>query len=283
MKIKFWGTRGSIPVPDSRMMKYGGNTTCVEVRINDHLLIIDTGTGIRRLGEELVKRKESEINLFITHSHWDHIQGFPFFIPVYLDSSHINVIGYKRSYKQIKDSLSNQMSLEYFPVRFDDLSSNISFTELKKDMWEFAGHVVKIIKTNHTVFTLAIRIEKGNNSFVFITDNELESRNPITTWDQFVDFAKDATYMIHDAQFTLAEYDNRVGWGHSTYDYVVELAKAANVKNVGFTHHDPDRKDFELEDIEKYYQHFCKINKYPFNVFAVKEMQEIDLTPLSQK
>ncbi|MFH1415814.1 MAG: MBL fold metallo-hydrolase [Elusimicrobiota bacterium] len=278
MRIKFWGCRGSIPVPDGRMIKYGGNTTCVEVNIAGKTLIIDAGTGIRKLGEELIAKKVKDIEIFLTHSHWDHIQGFPFFKPVYEEDCNIRISGCTNSYKQIRDILTKQMSYEFFPVRFSDLKSKITFVEGEFQTDLIEGYSMKTIEANHPIYTLGVRIDCPGGAFVFITDNELHRENARTTWDEFVEFSKGADYLIHDAQFTEAEYESRKGWGHSAFEHVIELAINADVKNLGFFHHDPDRKDSMLDDIEKKFKKVCKQRKCLFNIFAVKEHSGIDLS-----
>jgi len=273
MKIKFWGSRGSIPVPDSRMMKYSGNTTCVEIVFDNKVFIIDAGTGIRKLGEDLIKRNISDIDIFITHTHWDHIQGFPFFKPIYEEGTNINIFGCSSSYKHLKTIFSKQMSYEYFPVRFSDLKSEINFSEICDKQYD----LIKIIRTNHPIPTLGYKIEKDNMSFVFLTDNELQSEKTITKWDEFVGFCRDATYLVHDTQFTDEEYKDRKGWGHSTFEQAIMLARDSGVKNLGFFHHDPDRVDSELDGLEKKYKDICKRKGYKFNIFAIKEMTELSL------
>ncbi len=277
MKIKFWGCRGSIPVPDGRMIKYGGNTTCVEINLGKNILIIDAGTGIRKLGEDLIKRKVYDMDIFITHSHWDHIQGFPFFKPIYSKKSNINIFGSTNSYRQIKDILSKQMSYEFFPVRFSELKSKINFIELHEGSTEINDYVIKIIQTNHPINTFGIRIEKNNRAFVFITDNELRSDKIVTSWDEFVKFCKGATLLVHDAQFTAEEYKKSKGWGHSSFEQVVLLARDSKVENVGFFHHDPDRKDTQLDRIENKFKVLCREKGYNFKIFAIKEHGEIEI------
>ena len=277
MKIKFWGCRGSIPVADNRMMKYGGNTTCLEVWLDDRLLIIDAGTGIRLLGEQLVKNNVKNIDVFITHSHWDHIMGFPFFMPIYNKDVKIRIFGCTSSYKKLQDIFAGQMSYEYFPVSFSDLKSEIQFQETCGDKYRINNHTIKTIQTNHPIYTTGIRIEKDNKSFVFITDNELNLEKPKTKPEKFIEFCSDADYLIHDAQFTDMEYPKHTGWGHSTFEQVIALAKESNAKNAGFYHHGPDRKDIELDGLLMKYSHYCTDNNCNFSIFAVKEMQEIEL------
>lgn len=277
MKITFWGCRGSIPVPDSRMIRYGGNTTCVEVSTEQRTLIIDAGSGIRKLGEHLTRKKVDDLDVFITHSHWDHIQGFPFFTPIYSPKTRINIIGCTNSYKQLKSVLAHQMSYEYFPISFLDLKSTITFTDACNYSFTGKDYTIRFIQTNHPIFTLGVRLEHGGKSLVFITDNELGQASPITPRDHFVEFCHGANYLIHDAQFLAKEYPKRRGWGHSTFEEAVELARDAHVKNLGFFHHDPSRRDTELASIERRFQKKCAKPPYGFNVFAVREMQSITL------
>ncbi len=277
MRIKIWGCRGSIPVPDRRMIKFGGNTTCVEVDLGERVLIIDAGTGIRRLGEELLKRKQSEIDMILTHSHWDHIQGMPFFMPMYSENTSINILGCNSSYKNLKDILAGQMSHEYFPVSFADLKAKISFSDVCGNVTNLAGCVVRTIQTNHPMATYGVRVETGKSAFVFITDSELNAAEPVTKFEGFVEFCRGADLLIHDAQFTDEEYPKRIGWGHSTFSRAYELAKQAGVKQLGFFHHDPSREDKELQSIEKLYKQLCRQEDCKIKVFAVKEMSEFKL------
>lgn len=277
MIITFWGCRGSIPVPDIRMLGYGGNTTSLEIDLDGELLLIDAGTGIIKLGESLMKRKVNSFNLFITHSHWDHIQGFPFFRPIYSDKTNIKIIGCTNSYKQLKDILSSQMSYEYFPISFHDLKSKIKFSEVCSDRFVINGYKITTIRNNHAIFTSGLRIEKNGKSFVFITDNELSSEKPITPREDFVRFCKGATYLVHDSQFTEDEYEFRKGWGHSTFMQTIELARDAGVKNLGFYHHDPNRRDKDLSKLTNKYKAHCSAERYKFKLFTVKEMCKLKI------
>jgi len=275
VKIKFWGTRGSIPVPDRRMMRYGGNTTCVEVTLGEKTLIIDAGTGIRLLGEQILRRKINDLTLFLTHSHWDHIQGFPFFKPIYSKKTSLTILGCTDSYNPLKNILARHMSSEYFPVPFDELAAKINFVNTCGGSYAIAGHTLRFIRTNHPSYTLGVRIEKGNSSFVFLTDNELESEKPVTSFGELRNFCRGASLLVHDAQFTTGEYPARKGWGHSTFEQAIELAHAAGVKKLGLTHHDPTRKDTELDAIANKIKTTCRKKSLSLLPVIIKESSSI--------
>ncbi|MGM0442340.1 MAG: MBL fold metallo-hydrolase [Elusimicrobiota bacterium] len=283
MKIKFWGCRGSIPVPDKRMMQYGGDTTCLEVSLNNKILVIDSGTGIRNLGEDILTRDIKDIDLFITHTHWDHIHGFPFFPPIYEKDFRINILGNANSYRKIESILSKQMSIEYFPVRFSDLRATTKFIKNFESRYLEDGYKLEMIEANHPIATVGLKISRINDgeakktSFVFITDNELESKNPKTNRSEFVDFCRGAKYLIHDAQFTEEEYKSRTGWGHSTFKQTIELARDAKVENLVFFHHDPNRRDKELADLEQKYKEHIKKQNYNFSITTASEQDIIEI------
>jgi len=239
MFIKLYGTRGSVPVSNKQTVKYGGNTTCLYVEpISGESIIIDAGTGIRELGSLLIKNKKTKIHLILTHYHWDHIQGLPFFVPLYLKNSIINIYGPKKELAA-KKALSYQMTKPFFPtVTIDSLPSKITFKDLK-DTIRIGSLKISTIINNHPNYTMGLKFTEKNNSVAFLTDNELFAEHGRTLYKNFVKFIADAIFLIHDAQYTDEIYKR--GWGHSTYNQVMMLAKDAGVKNVMFTHHDPHR------------------------------------------
>jgi phosphoribosyl 1,2-cyclic phosphodiesterase len=250
MVIKFYGTRGSIAVANKETEKYGGNTTCLYIESNKgDALVIDAGTGIRRLGIHLLENNKDKIHLLFTHYHWDHIQGFPFFAPIFFKNEVITIYG---SNKEVtaKKALSYQMTKPYFPAALDGLPANITFKDLKNGK-KISGLVVETIVTNHPDYTLGLKFKEGKKSFVFLTDNELLAENGNTEYKEFVAFIKGSDFLIHDAQYTDEIYEKRIGWGHSTHKQVMKLATDAHVKGVIFTHHDHGSSDEFIDTVLK--------------------------------
>ncbi|MCO6452514.1 MAG: MBL fold metallo-hydrolase [Caldilineales bacterium] len=250
MQVQFWGVRGTIPAPGPKTVRYGGNTTCVSIRFDDNkILILDAGTGIRELGKELLKDDE-EIFLLLTHYHWDHIQGFPVFGPIYQPGRRVHLLpGMNRS---TVFGLLAQMDGIHYPVTPEDLLSDTEFIASGSlDYLRKHGIYVERIETNHPGGSSGYRIERGGRVVVFLTDNELDPPGERTTeYDAFVEFSRDADLLIHDAQYLPEDMPVKWGWGHSVIDHVRELARAANVKHVALTHHDPDRTDDALDRIQ---------------------------------
>ncbi|MDA3861313.1 MAG: MBL fold metallo-hydrolase [Melioribacteraceae bacterium] len=272
MKLKFYGTRGSIPVCEGNFQKYGGNTTCVALCNDENIYIFDAGTGIRYLGRDYFTNVEHSIkNIFLTfsHFHWDHIQGFPFFLPAY-DSKRdltITTIGRNDKYFDLKAIFENQMRKEFFPVPLEEMGAKINFIQEETNSFQDAN--TKIISTehNHPGGAYSFRIELDGKVVVFITDVEhsdgLDQR--------VVDIAKDADILIHEAQYTPEELKHHRGWGHSSWMQAIEVAKAANVKKLFITHHDPDHDDQFLDDIE------IECKKHFHNVELAQDNLEVEL------
>ena len=249
MKIKLYGTRGSIPVASKETQKYGGNTTCLYVESNQgNSIIIDAGSGIRELNAYCLEKKIRNITLIFTHYHWDHIQGIPFFAPVYLKSTKLDIYGPDKEAKP-QEALMHQMMRPYFPtVTWNDMLSRITYLDIKKK-FSIGSITIETIPTNHPNYTLGLKFSEGKNRFVFLTDNELFAQNGITSYKKFVEFIKDANFVIHDAAYTEEVYQNRLGWGHSTYQQVMQLSVDSGVDHVIFTHHDPPTTDNAIDKI----------------------------------
>ncbi len=273
MLIRFYGTRGSIPVSGPKTIEYGGNTTCLYAETDSGAaIVIDAGSGIRELGPYLIKNNKKTIHLIFTHYHWDHIQGFPFFAPIYSPKTTINVYGPDKEVAAQK-ALSHQMRVPYFPsIKLSNLPAKFNFRRFKS-RFRIGSANIQVIPNNHPNYTYGLKIREKGKVVVFLTDNELYAPNPNTTFEKFVEFIKGADYLIHDAQYNDEIYKSKAGWGHSTYSQVMELAEATSVKNVIFTHHDPFSTDeFINEALAEIRKRFPK-----HNVGAAKFGTEIKL------
>jgi phosphoribosyl 1,2-cyclic phosphodiesterase len=258
--VRFWGVRGSIPTPGPRTRRYGGNTSCVEVRAGQTLLVFDAGTGLRELGVQLGRAHPGPltVHLFLSHPHWDHIQGFPFFGPAYRPTTTIYVYGPQGDDKHYQ-LLSGQMSNAYFPVRFSDLGANIVHKSFPGAVVEAGEAKVHLFSQRHPGGSIGFRVEYGGKRVVFSTDNEVdqllaqplsEDREALRTLpEDLVAPVRGADLLIADAQYTDAEYPTKVGWGHPRANTVVDLAGQAGVRRVALTHHDPMHSDRDVDDI----------------------------------
>ena len=251
MEIKLWGTRGSIPAPGDQTLEFGGNTTCVEILPEaGGRIVIDAGTGLRLLGDQLMKAgKPISFHLLLTHNHWDHLLGLPFFAPIYHDSTEIIVDGWPHAFQAMAKVFDNHMGNGFFPVAFDQLKAQISFlNRVARKPLSLHGINIDTITLNHPQGGVGYRLREGENSLVFITDNELgiggESR-----FQDFVQFCQGCNLLIHDAQYLPEEMEHHLGWGHSTYEEVVNLAVAAKAQKLVLTHHDPGRTDAGVRQI----------------------------------
>jgi phosphoribosyl 1,2-cyclic phosphodiesterase len=257
MLLKFYGTRGSVPVANQDTRKYGGNTTClyIEARSGD-IIIIDAGTGIRELGKSLILLGKNKLNLLLSHYHWDHIQGFPFFGPLFSKETELHIYGPPDEVTAEK-ALSYQMTMPYFPTDLSKLPSKISFHNLKKTL-NIGSIKIDTIVNNHPNHTRGFKFTEDNKSFAFLTDNEVRAQNGNTSYNEFVEFAKNTALLVHDAQYTEEVYKTRIGWGHSTYNQVAELVHDSGAKEFMVTHHDHFSSD---KFIEKNIKNIRK--KYP--------------------
>jgi phosphoribosyl 1,2-cyclic phosphodiesterase len=273
MEIKFWGTRGSIPAPGPHTLEFGGNTTCVEVILdNGHRVVIDGGTGMRLLGQHLIENHIScHFHLLLTHGHWDHLLGIPFFEPIYHESTEVIVDGWPPAFQAMTRVFDSHMGDGFFPVAFDHLKARINYLNtLAHGPLDLDGVMIDSIHLNHPQGGLAFRFREGKHTMVFITDNELGAAKGRRI-PEFVEFARGCDLLIHDAQYLPAEYPERQGWGHSTYVEVVNLAQQAEVHNLLLTHHDPGRSDAAVEKIVAQAREMIAGRQNPHYIDAARE------------
>lgn len=258
LRVQFWGTRGSIPSPGPKTVRYGGNTPCVEVRTADGwLIILDAGTGMRELGRSLLYRANGapiKGDIFLTHAHWDHIQGIPFFGPIFQRGNHFTIWGSHSLETSIDRIVRDQMNPVVFPVTFEELDATIDFSGIDETRQERQGFAVSAYPVRHPGGALGYRFTDttdGGNALVYISDNELGSGGKYDTppgWRaNLVEFIKGAKVLIHDTTYTADEYDHYRGWGHSTYDDALTLAIESGVQQLVLFHHKPERSDEELD------------------------------------
>lgn len=261
-RVKFWGTRGSIATPGPETIRYGGNTACVEVRCGEDIIIFDCGTGIRELGIALAKEyaeRNLEVHLFVSHTHWDHIQGFPFFQPAYRAGNRINIYSLHSPDRSLEKLFTGQMDGNYFPVTLDDLMARLHFEELVGDV-QIGNVKISHMHLNHPGLALSFRMESKGRSLVYMTDHEpyhkLLGESPHTKkLDSEIDaFAKDADLLIREAQYTDEEYLTKRGWGHSTSSDAVLSALSAEARRLVLFHHDPMHDDQQIDSMVE----FCR-------------------------
>ncbi len=251
--IKFWGVRGSTPCANSENMGFGGNTTCVQICSPDlhELLILDCGTGIRNLGNQLIDHEDSLTgNIFLTHPHWDHLQGFAFFKPFYHPKGKFKVHLPPQEGMSCNDILQGHFSNTFFPVTLDMLSAELSCSSIEQGAHSFEGYQVNMIWGRHTIPTGIFKITIDGKTIVFAPDNELphdDSDESLAYIEEFKSFVHGVDVLIHDAQYNYEEYQSRQGWGHSNWEKVLEVIRESQIKQVYFTHHDPDHSDEYLK------------------------------------
>ncbi|MBN1647321.1 MAG: MBL fold metallo-hydrolase [Spirochaetales bacterium] len=279
--IRFWGVRGSIPCPGPTTVKYGGNTACIELRFDDRLIIVDAGTGIRPLANHLLQhdlpKGPIDTTLFLTHTHWDHIMGFPFFVPIFIPGTKLQVFG-PVSFEDegLDEIVGGQLTYRYFPVKHSELGAEIKYYNLKEKILDMGqGLTVRTKYLNHPILCLGYRFEYQGKVFctvydtepfrnVFPTDPEDPDYDPVAAEEgekaareeneKIQNFIHGADLVIYDSQYTYKEYKpSKYGWGHSYFEYVINSVHKAGVKKVLFFHHDPMRTDEQLDELlDKY-------------------------------
>ncbi|MCP4155716.1 MAG: MBL fold metallo-hydrolase [bacterium] len=282
MRIKCWGSRGAIPVSGEEFLKYGGDTTCIEIRTkNDAAVIIDAGTGIRKLGNRLVTEKRNHIHLIFTHAHIDHLLGFPFFKPIYLKGTHIDTYGCPIAQRSIKDILAGSMTPPYFPISLESVNATVTYNEVCENSLEpFNVDSLRVspILLSHPNQGIGYKFEEDGKSFVFLTDNELTFKHPGgLDYNDYLEFSKNCDLLIHDAEFTEEEYRKTRTWGHSVYNDALRLALEANAKQFGLFHHNQERSDEALDGIVDKCNQVVKEHGSQLECFALSAGGEIDL------
>lgn len=251
MFIKCWGSRGSIPVSGKEYQKYGGDTTCLEIRTrNDDIIIVDAGTGIRRLGNDLIQEQRFKYNFVITHGHWDHLMGFPFFKPIYDERSEFIIQSCPFPKPYVEKMFSRVMTPPNFPVRYSDVKANIIQAKDCVAEFEIGSTTVIPFPLSHPNTGNGYKFIENGKTFVFVTDNELAFVHPGgRPYADYVNFCRGADLLFHDGEYTPAEYESTVQWGHSTYLQALELALDAGVRRLGLFHLNQDRTDQQMDDI----------------------------------
>ena len=282
-RVKFWGVRGSIPTPGPNTVHYGGNTSCVEVRADGQIIILDAGTGLRLLGQQLLAEFENrplELTLLLTHTHWDHIQGLPFFLPVYKPLSHLRILGYEGARHGLEVVLAGQMASPFFPVALREVPANLRIEELKQMRFQIGPVRVQAGVANHPGKCFGYRLFTSGGSVAFFPDNEvrLEETTAMGRANQeMVDFLRDTDVLIMDTQFDAEEYRQHTGWGHGCLDAVVELALRAEVRTLCLFHYDPDHDDARISQMLAHARQIVAARKGKLHVEAAREGMTIEL------
>ncbi|HXE42821.1 MAG TPA: MBL fold metallo-hydrolase [Candidatus Baltobacteraceae bacterium] len=276
-RVKFWGVRGSIPTPGPGTAYYGGNTSCVEVRSGDEIIILDAGTGLRQLGASLMaefKNQPLNLTLLLTHTHWDHIHGIPFFAPIYNPKCRLRILGSIGARKGLVEALTGQMESTYFPVPFSKVPGNIEVEEFKELNFDIGPFVIRAQRANHPGLCVGYRLFTPDGLICFFPDTE-----PRTGGDdrEMIEFIRDSDVLIHDAQYDAAEYKTHMGWGHGCVDDSVALALKAKVKHLCLFHHDPDHDDEKIDRFVKHARQIVRKRKGKLKVDAAREGMTIQL------
>ncbi|MBM4175931.1 MAG: MBL fold metallo-hydrolase [Ignavibacteria bacterium] len=289
MKVKFWGTRGSIPVPGRSTMIYGGNTPSIQVTSSGgEQIFLDAGSGFREAGIDLMRKKsKSKIYLFMSHFHWDHVLGLPFFPPLYDENNAVQIYGMANNQKTVEEVIDLLIRPPLFPITKAEFKASVTFENISpNDSVSLGDLTLKTFEVNHQCCTLAYRIDEGNKSFVYITDNEIKysKLNPDSLINDIaehnagmIEFCKDTDYIVHDTTYTFEDYSNKIGWGHSNNLSGAILSSLAGVKNLILFHYDPEYNDEKVELILNETKAFLKKMGSKVNCIASRDGLELEV------
>lgn len=290
-KVKFWGVRGSIPTPGPSTVFFGGNTSCVELRVDGQLIILDAGSGIRPLGQALAAEfgdRPLDLHLLITHTHWDHIQGFPFFLPAYHAKNRVRIIGYKGATDGLAATLAGQMESSYFPIALKQMAGDVVIEEQRELHFQVGAVRVEACYSNHPGICVGYRVFSSSGSIVYLPDNESFNKCsttahgdalPRTIEENLVKFIANADVLITDAQYGAEEYQRHVGWGHGCLDDVVRFAIAGSVKRLYLFHHDPEHDDRTVSSMLMHARELAAAAGSSIRIEAAREGEQFTLTP----
>jgi phosphoribosyl 1,2-cyclic phosphodiesterase len=299
LRVRFWGTRGSIATPGPGTNHFGGNTSCVELTTSaGETLILDCGTGARVLGTDLIRRATGPVraSILLGHTHWDHIQGFPFFTPVFVPGNEFDVYAPEGGQRSLHETLAGQMEYTYFPVDLGQLPTKIAYRELTEGTYQIGSVRVATQFLHHPAMTLGYRLEVDGVTVAYMADHEpfsgilWQAGSPAGQLDSILHegdrrhagFIAGADLVIHDAQYTSAEYETKKNWGHSPVNYAVELAAAAGVRRLVLTHHDPTHDDAFVAEMERQARELARARSPELEVSCAFEGYEITLAPASR-
>jgi len=302
-RLKFWGVRGSIPTPGPGTVRYGGNTSCVEVRAGGEIIILDAGTGLRSLGRELVSEFQDQplnLTLLLSHTHWDHIQGLPFFQPIYQPRCRLRILGFEGARSGLVNVLSGQMESPYFPVPFGELPGNIEIVELKDMEFQVGPVRVQAWFANHPGICVGYRLFTDEGSVAFFPDNEPHCRHrgvkaiaptkKRTSLDyaraeeqKFVEFLRGVEVLTMDTQYDSNDYDQHMGWGHGCVDDAVAVALQARARQLFLFHHDPEHDDEKLDRLVARAREIVAEEKGSLQVDVAREGAVVELATLTRQ
>jgi len=279
MIIRCWGARGSIPTSGKDYLQYGGNTTCLEIRnAQDDILLVDAGSGIREAGNSFLTEERNDFTLLLTHAHWDHIMGFPFFKPLYREKTHLRIWGCSFAQDSIREMLARVMSAPYFPINYEEVHATVDYQVTCSGTYGLGNLTITPIALSHPNQGTGFKFSQNGGSLVFLTDNELGLRHQGgLAYSDYLAFCRGADLLIHDAEYLDEEYPKRRGWGHSTVEQAVKLALDAGVKQLGLFHHNQDRHDAEVDAMVARCRRIISEHQSDLECFAVHQLMEMTI------